>query len=300
MKRLLITGINGMLGNALHKVFSKEFEIAGIHRDKKCLSNVSKDYSIDLSLKKELSSVILDFRPDIIIHCAGIIDMEKCERDKHLANVNNVLATRNIVEVCPEKCLFIYISTDQVYGDAEGKREDNKNLFPLNEYGKSKLLGEREIIKRMDRYIIARTNIFGWNIKKNKLSSAEWIYKKLIIKENINLFSDYYYSPIYTINFAENLLDLIRKKFVGIINISALNSCSKYEFGLEMCRKMNLDPNIITKYSILDHKFLAKRNLNISLDISKLKSLGVPTTTWIESLDAFLCTKGIFDNINNY
>ena len=111
-------------------------------------------------------------------------------------------ATEYIIEIngsyIGESESLIYISTDQVYGNSTNRCETNKNLYPINIYGKTKLYGENEVIKHLKNYIIVRTNIFGWNTKPLWTGSVEWIYSSLISKKIIYLFDDYIFTPIYT------------------------------------------------------------------------------------------------------
>ena len=149
--------------------------IYAMHRDLDCYVPCIEIYSFDLNDNEQLEKVFYSIEPDIVLHCAGLINMEHCEKNPQLAGEQNAKVTEYIAKLCGSNTKFIYISSDQVYGDILTKSEECIDLQPLNEYGKSKLLGEKQVKRYCSNYIIIRTNIFGLSVKPGKVSSAEWI-----------------------------------------------------------------------------------------------------------------------------
>lgn len=285
-----------MLGSALCDSYHNEHDIYALHRDKKCLATCSYDSSLDLLDTESLSKIIDKFDPELLIHCASLTDIELCESDYVLANLTNAKIAENIAKLCGDKIKFIYVSTDQVYGEKSDKVESLKSLKPINNYGITKLFGEQLIQKHCRNYLILRTNIFGWNVNHKKVSSAEWIFYSLKRGKELNLFFDYIFSPIYTRAFGEILLQLVHKDKKGIINIGSRNSCSKFDFGLQLAIKFCFDQKLINRSSILDFNFNSKRASNIELNCSLLNSLDVSIPSWEESLNQFYNDKIKADN----
>ena len=112
------------------------------------------------------------------------MNIEKSDLNPDLCYIENVKTTEHLANICSEKIKLIYISTDQIYGKNKFKTEDKKKLYPLNQYGKSKYLAENIVLKTCKNGLIIRTNPFGWNIKSDRISSAEWIYQSLVNKKN--------------------------------------------------------------------------------------------------------------------
>ena len=200
-----------MLGSSLCNLYHNKHEVFAFHRDYKCYSNCTVDYSLDLTDSSKLSSLFRQIQPDLLIHCAGLTNLGVCEKKPILAKETNVIVSENIARVCSNKTKLVYISTDQVYGESEDRSENNKKLQPVNHYGKTKLEGELKIQQLCDEPLIVRTNIFGWNVKPCMISSAEWIYRSVKNKEEITLFSDYIFSPIYTICLGEIIMELVER-----------------------------------------------------------------------------------------
>ena len=285
--KILITGANGMLGSSLCRLFNEHHVVHAQHRDKKCFASCSSDYSLDLTYSRKVEESFVGIKPELVIHCAGLASIDKCEKDPNMARLANVNATENIARTFSNGTKLVYISTDQVYGDSIDHSENNERLCPVNQYGKSKLEGERKVWENCSNYMIIRTNIFGWNVKPGKISSGEWIYQSLKDGKKINLFTDYTFSPIYDELLGDIIMQLAEKDFSGVINVGSSDSCSKYEFGMAMAEEFGLDKCFIFKGSLEGSKFSAKRCKDLSLNVSKLFSLGFIPPDYLESLKQF-------------
>ena len=286
-KKLLVTGANGMLGGNICSALNETFQVVGLHRNQSVLVTNIDNYSVDIRQEESVRHIIATIRPDLVIHTAGLTDVDLCEKDRELAYSTNVLGTRNIVEGCMEDTIFLYVSTDQVYGHTEDRVESNTSLLQQNEYSRTKYLGEEIVRNQCKNHIIVRTNVFGWNKNLNNISSAEWIYQSLKDRENIILFDDYFISPIYARTFVEVISKLVDQKFVGTVNIGSNVPCSKYMFGRQLAAEFGFEESLIERGSIHKHEFVAERIPNCYLDCQLLSSLGINPPHWRESLRQF-------------
>ena len=112
-----------MLGSSLCNLYHNKHEVFAFHRDDKCYSNCTVDYSLDLTDSSKLSSFLRKIQPDLLIHCASLANLDICEKNQLLANEANVNVSENIARVCSNKTKLVYISTDQVYGESEDRSE---------------------------------------------------------------------------------------------------------------------------------------------------------------------------------
>jgi len=252
---------------------------------------------MDLLDKDRLRSYFKKIKPNIVIHCAGITNMEECGKYPEIAYKQNVEVTENIARACFNKTKLIYISTDQVYGEADDHSEVNINLLPINQYGKTKLQAEQKVKELCTDYIIIRTNIFGWNVKQERISSAEWIYYSLRNSDQITLFTDYKFSPIYSGYFSEIIMELIHLSFKGIINVGSLKVCSKYEFGINIAKEFGFDTSLINKGSIKNHIFKAQRFNNLELNIKKIIDIGISVPNYNDSIKKFVDDRKEFRDV---
>lgn len=268
-KKLLITGISGLLGSNLAYYFKDSSDILGLYNAHPVEVNGIHTQQVDILSVDSLKIVIQDFHPDIIIHCASLTDIEYCEVNKEATDLVNVLGTKNIVDsINEDSTKIIYISSESVYEGASGNHSETDIVNPQNYYGLSKYKGELETLKRAGSLIL-RTNIFGWNIQA-KHSIAEWMLNELARNTQINGFKDAYCSYIYTLELAVILEKAIEQDLSGIYNCGSCDSISKYEFALLIARLFHLNQNLVKPISIDDFKFKAKRGKNLSLNVSKL------------------------------
>ena len=286
-KSIVITGSNGMLGSSLCRLYHDQHEVIAFHRDNMCFTYFKADYSLDLTDLSQLKKRFNEIKPDLVIHCAGLTSVDTCETKSKLAYTANVTVTENIARTCSDRTKLVYISTDQVYGKTGDHSETNTNLQPVNQCGKTKLLGEQKVQELCSNFIIVRTIIFGWNMKPNRISSAEWIYNSLKNGEDITLFTDYTFSPIYTECLGEIILHLVEIDYAGIFNVGSPEPCSKYEFGISLAKCFGLNTSTIRIGSIADHNFGAPRCNNLALDVSKLSHTGLTVPDYKESLKRF-------------
>ena len=252
-----------MLGNNLCHYLQDEFNIFAFHRQK-VLVPCYDNFSVDLTNSNEITNYIKKIKPSYIIHTAGLVNIEKSDLNPDLCYIKNVKTTEHLANICSEKIKLIYISTDQIYGKNKFKTEDKK-LYPLNQYGKSKYLAENIVLKTCKNGLIIRTNPFGWNIKSDRISSAEWIYQSLVNKK-ITLYNDYIFSPIYSGELALILIKLLKYNKSGIYNIASKNICSKYDFGLHLAEIIKSNTSLIIEGTIKENSFLSNRNFDLSLN----------------------------------
>jgi len=268
--KMLITGISGLLGNNLACYFRDKYEVSGTYNSHDVTIEGVYTHKCDLGNSDDIRNQITAYKPDIIIHCASLTNVEECEVSKKYTEKINVGATRTISEAADKKDIkLIYISSDSVYDGVKGKFSENDKINPQNYYGLSKYLGELEVLK-VPRSLVLRTNIFGWNIQE-KTSLGEWVLKSLKERKTVNGFKDAIFSSIYTFELARVIDIAIQKNLSGAFNCGASDSCSKYEFAVKIAELFDSDKSLIIPVSIDDYNFKAKRGKNLSLNVDKIQ-----------------------------
>ena len=138
-----------------------------------------------------LYNTIKNSNPTIIIHSAGYINTEGCEKDKQLCLDSNVLGTFNIVKICRILNIrLIFISSEYVFDGNESEYDINSKVCPKNTYGLSKACGEF-IVKTLNDYLIIRSpfiraTVFPYEYAfKDQFTSRQYVHQ--IINDIINL-----------------------------------------------------------------------------------------------------------------
>lgn len=286
-KKMLITGVSGLLGNNLAYYFKDKYNILGLYCSHPVFIDGIQTGKCDLSCYDGTRNIINEFYPEIIIHCASLTNVDQCESDSKITNEINVIGTRNIVEIISGKSIkLVYISTDSVYDGARGDFSEDDNINPLNCYGRSKYEGELEVLKKKES-VILRTNLFGWNIQE-KESLGEWVLNELKAGRRIQSFKDVYFSTLYTLELARIIDIAVQSQLSGIYNCGGADSCSKFDFAMKIADCFGLDKKLIEPVSIDDFPFKAKRGKNLSLDVGKIqRALDYRIPTIDQSIDEF-------------
>jgi len=285
---MLVTGVSGLLGNNLAYYFKDKYDILGLYNSTSVNIDGITTGKCDLIYPENINSIISEYKPQIIIHCASLTNVDGCEVDKNATKKINVFATKNIVDLVinDEDVKLIYISTDSVYDGVKGNYTEYDNVNPLNYYGRSKFKGELEVLKK-ENSIVLRTNLFGWNIQ-DKNSLGEWIIDELKSGRKIKGFKDARFSTIYTLELARVIDIITQKNLTGVFNCGSIDSCSKYDFALKIADRFDLDKKLVIPISIDNFQFKAKRGKNLSLNADKLQeALDYKLPTIDQSVDGF-------------
>jgi len=156
--KILIVGAHGLLGTELLKTFA-DHNPTGWGRD-----------DLDITNEQQVRERIGALAPELIINAAAYTDVEGAEDDKETAALVNGYAVRLLAETAEALGVpIVHYSTDYVFDgtNEDGYAEDDKPAEePLNTYGASKLLGERELVQATSRFFLIRTSwLFGSNGK---------------------------------------------------------------------------------------------------------------------------------------
>ncbi|MBA7587126.1 dTDP-4-dehydrorhamnose reductase [subsurface metagenome] len=227
-----LIGNKGMLGNDVEKLLKE-----------RGLTYWDSDKEVDISDYKALEKFGKDKKIRWVINCAGYTKVDKAEEEIYQAFRINKDGVRNIALFSAKKQIrLIHISTDYVFdGRQEEERgavaysEDDKTN-PINIYGKSKLAGEEETKKTLEKYFIIRTAwLYG-------LKGNNFIYTMLrLFKERdvVKVVEDQWGSPTYTVDSAEAILKTIEDDSVsyGIYHFTNESTTNWYEFARAIYKK---------------------------------------------------------------
>jgi dTDP-4-dehydrorhamnose reductase len=266
----LFTGGSGLLAlNWAYQIRNSYDIFLGLHEK---IINVSGVTSVMISLENEVDFLnsIQNIKPDLIIHTAGMTNVDLCEADPNMASKINFEAVKYVSNVCSKNNIdLIFISTDHLFNGEKSFVEENQLKSPINWYGRTKSLGEDYITENNPNSLIIRTNFFGWGTSYRQ-SFSDFIINSLSSGKNITLFHDIYYTPILIDVLVINVMNLYLSKAIGIFNVVSSERISKFEFGLMVADIFGLDASLILKGKIEDRLELVQRPKDLSLSNLKL------------------------------
>lgn len=271
--RILITGGSGLLGVNWAIVARDRYEVfLGMHSRQINVSN-TKSVFIDANSIDSIKRSIDEIGPDLVIHTAGLTSVEYCESHPSIARDVNVTIASNLAAVCNNLHIsMVHISTDHLFDGSEPFVDEGAQLSPLNFYGKTKAEAELRVLDTYPETLVIRTNFYGWGTSY-RLSFSDFIINTLRKSTPIRLFNDIYYTPILAKELILVTHDLLAKKAKGIFNVVGDDRISKYEFGLQLAERFNLNANLIEAVSIKEQSNLVLRPGDMSLSNRKTSSL---------------------------
>lgn len=235
MKKVLLTGSKGMLGQDLSAVLEDEgYEVIETVRE-----------NLDITDYNQIKKSLNFYNPDIVIHCAAYTNVDGAESDLKTAQNINAKGTENIAKICSEKdIILIYISTDYVFDGTKNKPylpSDKTN--PVNNYGKTKLEGENAVQKYCKKYYIVRTSWLYGHYGKNFVETMI----SLVDKPELKVVDDQIGCPTWTMELSNGIVKLLElMPEFGIYHICSSGYTSWYGFAKEIFkligRKVNLKP----------------------------------------------------------
>lgn len=286
--KLLITGASGLLGLSLALEAMREHEVIGVDRGK--LKSVPfQVIKADLLHRNALDSIFDQARPDWLVNCAALANLEACEENPNLARLLNAEIPGELAQACAKKGIrFVHISTDAVFDGEKMEpytEEDQPN--PPGVYSQTKLDGERTVREADAKATIARVNFYGWSLS-GKRSLGEFFVNNLTVGKHVNGFTDVIFCPIFVNHTVRLLLAMLEKDLCGLYHVVGGQAMSKYQFGVEVARRFGLRENLIEPKSILSSGLTARRSHNLWLSTHKLSTdLGREIPPFSTGLDEF-------------
>ncbi len=282
--KVLVTGINGQLGHDVMKELSSRGHLAvGSDMHGEC------DYLLDITDKDAVERVLLEVRPDAVIHCAAWTAVDAAEDEEDTVRRINSDGTANIAACCQTLgCKMMYISTDYVF-DGEGTAPwipDHKDYCPQNVYGQTKLEGE-QIVASLENFFVVRIAwVFGAN-GKNFVKTMLNLGKKY---DTIRVVSDQIGTPTYTPDLSRLLVDMIETEKYGYYHATNEGGyISWYDFTCEIFRQAGYFTTVVPVTTEEYGVSKAKRPFNSRLDKQKLDDMGFTRLpSWQDALRRFL------------
>jgi dTDP-4-dehydrorhamnose reductase len=286
-----LIGKKGMLGNEVEKLLKKDN-----------ISYIASDKEVDITNYPSLERYEEDKKIEWIINCSAYTQVDKAEEEEEKAFKINRDGVRNISRVAlKRRAKLLHISTDYVFDGEDSNKveplgyneEDKTN--PINVYGKSKLAGEKEIEKYLDKYFTVRTSwLYG-------LEGNNFIYTMLRLfreREVVRVVDDQIGSPTYTADLAGVILKIINSNSSshGLYHFTNEGITSWYKFARAIYDKsvklglIERERRIeIISIKTEDYPTKAKRPKYSVLSKRKIKrEFHLNIRNWEEALEDFL------------
>jgi dTDP-4-dehydrorhamnose reductase len=274
LKKIIIFGGSGLLGHHATKFyFEKGYEIYSTFFQHKPLESFFESIQLDIQKLDLVKKILKNIKPDIILNCSGLTNVEECEKYKIKAEILHEEIPEFLAKYSSDlKIKNIHISTDHLWDGKKSYYTENDNPNPVNYYGSTKAQGEKKVILNNPNSLIIRTNFFGKGTLWRK-SLSDWALSQLKEENHFYGFVDIYFTPISIPLLLRYLNQLIEYQVEGIYHLAGSERISKYEFILNLAKLYNLDYGNLQKAYYRDTKQNIERPLDMSLATEKIKKL---------------------------
>lgn len=281
MKKVLLIGADGMLGGELKERLEKKYEVEGTTLE-----------TLDICDKEAVLKKAREVKPYFIINCAAYTNVDGCEVNYELAENVNGKALVNIAEAAKDvDATVIHISTDYVFDgklDVEKAYTEDMEPNPVSAYGKTKLLGEKNV-EKAEKYYILRTawlyGIRGKNFVKTMLKLSKE-------RDEVTVVADQHGSPTTTTALCEIIEQIMEKEpEYGIYHSTCEGFTTWYEFTCKIFEFAGVNTKVrpITSREYKEmYPQSSDRPFNSKLSKEKLHNIGIYPKEYIEGLKEYL------------
>jgi len=279
--KVLVTGANGQLAKTIAELFTKNENAIDF-------TFVSKS-KLDITNKESVRALFNKDNYAYCVNCAAYTNVEQAEQTPEIAFKVNAEGVKYIAEACRDSnMILVQISTDYVF---DGKKRTPYTIDdipnPINEYGKSKHLGERYIQETLKDFFIIRTSwlysLYGHNFLKT-------IIGKITENENLKITTSQTGTPTSCIELSKFIYFLIKSEQnnYGVYHFSATGKATWYDFAREISKYFK-DYNVskISPLKTLISK--TKRPTYSVLDIKRTQLLERSLKNWETALNDTMC-----------
>ncbi len=290
MEKLIITGVNGLLGQKLLEQAYNKYLLLGIDLQNAPLNKKIKFeyHQLDLTKRRPLKDLIADYQPHYIVNTAAMTNVDECETQKESCWKINVEIVENLIyAVRNTGATIIQLSSDYVFDGRSGPYSETSVPKPLGYYGKSKLASENLLIAEGVDHAIVRTMVlygYGIEIRPNFVT---WLIEKLRNGESVNIVSDQFSNPTLADDLSHAILKIIDRKKWDLFHISGSELIDRYNFALKIAEVFKLNKNLITPITTPELNQPAPRPLKSGFILDKAKAeLGIEMSNTEEGLKA--------------
>ena len=272
-KKMLITGASGFLGS----------RVALYHKDK--YEVLTPGHSeMDIADVCSVNKYFEEYRPDIVIHCAAMSDVGRCEREPELSWQINVVGTENIVgaaKISSAKC--VCCSSDQVYcGSTDNRPNQEDTVFVTNVYGKEKAYAEKSSLEIYPESVHLRLS-WMYDAKDEKRMDFIKQLRGCMFESKEIAFSAKDKRGITDVWEVVRKIESALELPGGIYNFGAPNEKSTFELVRYICDSMKCDT-----YFVREMENANFRNLTMAQE--KINSFGIFFSTTEDGV--LRCLKG--------
>lgn len=275
--RVFITGSKGQLGTA----FVKYFEANGydyLAVDVDTLNIADPDATTD---------AVMAYRPGLVINCVAYNQVDLAEADDRTAIAVNGVGARNLAQAVRRlEASMVHYGTDYVFdGKKNAPYTEKDEPNPLNNYGRSKLLGEKYVLENVPTGLVLRLSwVYGEGQQNFMHKLKGWAQKP----GPLRVAADEISVPTYTGDVVNATMAALERGLSGTWHIPNTGHCSRLDWAKLALKEFGIDKEI-EPARMADFNLPARRpGFSAMSNEGLTKELGISIPAWQESVQKFI------------
>ncbi len=247
---ILITGATSKTAEAITRILYAETDwtiyLLSSHFTFKQTSHRIKSYTVNYLNLVELKKIIYELKPDVIINCAALTNVDECETNRKLCMDLNATLVENLASISRViDCHLITISTDFIFNGKKGPYVEDAIPEPLNYYGKCKHIAENSCRVGLTKYTIIRTSVVFGVSSHNKGNFISTLLEKFNAEKEFKIITGQWGTPTITDDIAQCILKVLLYKKYGIYNAAGTTFLNRYELAVKVAKCFGFDSSLV-------------------------------------------------------
>lgn len=185
---------------------------------------------IRLDDEAAMSELFARERPAMIVHCAGVCDVEKCERSPEFAWRVNVEGTRMLLAMAPPEARIVYCSSDHVFSGDSGPYDELSTPDPISVYGRTRVAAER-LVAADPRTLIVRAGLWIGPSATGRYGHLDWLRYRHRRRLPMTVVADEVRSAVWAEDAARRVWSLARSDITGVRHVIASRAVARPELA---------------------------------------------------------------------
>lgn len=189
--------------------------------------------------------IFFQYRPNVLVYCHAICDVEKCEAAPDWAYEINVQHLRRAMETLPHHTRLVYVSSDHVFG-GDGKYDESSRPCPISVYGRTRVAAESLVLARHNALVV-RTGLALGPSPNGRSGHCDWLRYRIRHNLPVTIITDEFRSAVWVMDLSKRIMQLVRSTETGIRHVSATRVVSRVELAHFLLSGLGEVPNFRCK-----------------------------------------------------
>ncbi|MEK6917450.1 MAG: sugar nucleotide-binding protein [Nanoarchaeota archaeon] len=270
--KVAIIGADGFLGTKAAEILSKNNEVVKAGKN-------SSENKLDVLNISEVRKFLLKYKPEVILDTVALTSSTKCENNPRLAEDLNYKTAKNISEVANEiGAWMVFMSSSYLFDGKTGNYNEDDKTSPINEYARTKIMAEKEILKNPKGIILRVDIMYGYNGKDKK----NGVFDTVLSGNFIELREPHQLrQPIFVDDVPRLMMELVKRNKKGIFHLAGPDK-------MEIIELLGNLESIVRENSLIkinkSQPVAIKIPENATLNTAKMNGLGIKFTTFEKGL----------------